>query len=140
MQDPKNPPPPLSKTCTEYPKQPFGEEGECTDTGRRYTEKYKPRTNSLPLNVKTQIHTHTRARARTHTRTHFLSELAHYPHTHFHPQQALIKVLSLTHTHSHVALGIRSDLSLLLSEEMRGLRGLRLNRKHSEEPFPDAPS
>lgn len=60
---------------------------------------------------------HARMRARKHTHTYVLDSLI--THLHSHPQQALIKVLCLSPKHTHVALGIRSDLSLLLSEEMR---------------------
>lgn len=42
MRDPKTPPPPQSKTCTKYSKQPFSKEAECTDIGHTYRGTYKP--------------------------------------------------------------------------------------------------
>lgn len=57
-------------------------------------------------------------RTHTHTCAHTLVGFVDYSST-LTSQQALIKVLCLSPKHTHVALGIRSDLSLLLSEEMR---------------------
>lgn len=104
MQDPKNPPPPLSKTCTEYPKQLFRDKGECTDTGRA-------QKNINP-------------------------GLLHYPYPS--PAGSHQSVVCLSHTHMwHSAL---DQISACCSQKRwGGLRGLTLNRKHTEEPFPSAP-
>lgn len=103
MKDPKNSPPPWAKPAQNTPNNPSGMR-ESAQTQGTHTEIYKPWTPSLPLNVSTQACTHT---------------LVHYSHTLTSPAGSHQSVVSPSQTHSHVALGIRSDLSLLLSEEMR---------------------
>lgn len=133
MQDSENPPPPWAKPEQNTPNNP-SEMRESAQTRGTDTEIYKPWTNSLPLNVSTQ----TLMRAYTHTQASFIT------HTHSCPQQALIVVsclsLALTHTLTQMWHSALDQISACSSQKRwGGLRGLRLNRKHREEPFLSAP-
>lgn len=135
MQDSENPPPPWAKPEQNTPNNP-SEMRESAQTRGTHTEKYKPWTNSLPLNVSTQTLT------RAHTHTH--SSLVHYPYTLLSPAGSYRSFVSLTCSHTHILTQMwhsALDQISACSSQKRwgGLRGLRLNRKHREEPFPNAP-